>query len=128
MSDKKVVPIELDHKTTAVWDFIFKQGKAVVIRPYGRTGRGMDMETIPNEMLDFIDVIKFGAKKHGEDSWLDKDNKSMENMNNFSSCARHNALAHTRKEKDKESRLSHHLHAACRHLMKYTRKKRGIDK
>lgn len=82
----------------------------------------------PVEFLDVALIIAMGARKHGKDTWLDKDNKSMEALNNLSSCARHNCLAHFGDPIDKESGMHHHLHAATRHLMKYTRWKRGIDK
>lgn len=81
---------------------------------------------LPEEFLDVLKVIEFGAKKHGADSWLHKDNPSLDHKANHASMSRHLAEAYMGREKDPESELDPLLHLACRALMEYTRKKRGI--
>lgn len=85
----------------------------------------MDM---PPEFYDVMKIVEMGAKKHGKDTWLDKDNPSLETKANYASMCRHAAQSFCGEEIDEESGEDHLLHLACRSLMKYTRKKRGIDK
>jgi hypothetical protein len=81
---------------------------------------------LPEEFYDILLVMDMGAKKHGHDSWLHGDNPSLESRANYASMSRHLAEAYFNKLDD-ESGLDALLHLATRALMKYTRKKRGID-
>lgn len=78
------------------------------------------------EMLDFIDIIISGAKKHGMDNWLQKRGTKQSLRENTDSITHHIAAKMTGFKVDSESGLDHYLHAACRCLMGYTRQKRGI--
>lgn len=82
---------------------------------------------LPIEFLDIFQVIDLGAKKYGAESYLDKDNFSIQHKNNTASMFRHLAEHHMGVDADKESGVDPLLHLACRAIMAYTRKKRKID-
>lgn len=81
---------------------------------------------IPEEFLDLVLVIENGAKKHGKGTWLEATNVSLQHNNNHNSMFHHLADSYAKLEADKDSGLDPLLHLACRALMCYTRKKRGI--
>lgn len=80
---------------------------------------------LPPEFNDVVEIMRNGAAKHGEGTWLDKDNPSLQHKPNCASMFRHLADHHAGVEQDHESGLDPLLHLACRALMRYTRKKRG---
>ena len=59
----------------------------------------LDFEEIT---LGLTQVTKNGEKKHGKNTWLDPDNKSINSKANFESIFRHvaNACAGIKKDKD----------------------------
>ena len=79
----------------------------------------------PSEFYDVFDVIYFGAEKYEANGWLEKDNFNLKD--NHASMSRHLAEAYMGVDEDHESKLDPLLHLACRALMAYTRKRRGID-
>lgn len=81
----------------------------------------------PVEFLDVHLIVKKGAKKHGKDTWKDKNNPSLEKEANYASMCRHLAKYYAGNPIDKESGYSHLLHLACRALMKYSRIKKRTD-
>lgn len=81
---------------------------------------------IPPEFFDIIVVMELGAAKYGADSYLDPNNKSMKKRNNTASMFRHLAEHYMGVNTDAESGVDPLLHLACRALMAYTRKQRGI--
>ena len=85
------------------------------------------MTIIPKEFFDIALVIEMGARKHGADTWLDKDNPSLDRKANHSSMCRHLAEVYGQVTEDEESGLHPALHLACRALMLYARYRRGID-
>lgn len=86
------------------------------------------LNMIPEEwLIGLAQVLEMGAKKHGLNSWLDKNNKSLEHKANNASMNRHQAEHYCGKVKDYESGLDPLLHLATRSLMKYSRRVRGID-
>lgn len=76
------------------------------------------------EFLDVFKIIIIGREKHG-DSWLQPDGATMSKKDNHASLSRHLAKMFVGEELD-ESGYSHELHIACRALMSYTRKQRGL--
>lgn len=78
------------------------------------------------EMIEAIaDVLIFGASKHKDEGWLDKDGYSMDRKGNFDS-KNHHAAAHFAGVNLDESGLMHLAHEGTRALMELTRLKRGI--
>ena len=95
-------------------------------------------EAIQPEMFDFLKVVAMGAKKYAMNNWLDKDGKRSAEKDMHDSMFHHlaesyslgqEALAEGLNAKfisDKESGVDPLLHLACRALMLYTRRQRGI--
>lgn len=81
---------------------------------------------VPDEFFDITRVMELGAKKYGVDSYLLSNNISMKHKNNTASMFRHLAEHHMGVDMDHESGMDPLLHLACRALMAYTRKQRGI--
>lgn len=96
-----------------------------------------------SEFTDFLQVLEFGAKKHGELNWLEPGGKKSSFNDMHASMFRHLAesqsqqtLGHTSScccgnvsflgRGDKESGLDPLLHLAARALMMYTRLKREL--
>jgi len=79
---------------------------------------------IPDEMFDFLQILIPGAKKHGNNTWLQPEYKRDWADKAFHHAAR--AFANPG-SLDEESGLDHDLHAAINHLMLYTRRKRGLE-
>jgi hypothetical protein len=77
------------------------------------------------EFLDVFKVLIEGEKKHKPLGWLEPDGAKTSRLDQFASLNRHCAKYFIGEELD-ESGLPHELHIACRALMSYTRKKRGI--
>lgn len=70
-----------------------------------------------------------GAKKHGVNSWLDKNNPSLESIANFGSCSRHLAKAVFGPDPyDGETEVLHYIAIAWRAMAKAERILRNIDK
>lgn len=82
---------------------------------------------LPEEWQDLNLVIENGAAKHGKNSWVSRDNPSLQHSANTSSMFRHLAEHYAGVDADNDSGLDPLLHLACRALMKYSRKKRMID-
>jgi len=78
------------------------------------------------EFLDFLKVLKMGAKKHGNANWLNVDGKKSSHKDMHASMFRHLAQSFANQRLDAESGLDHLLHLASRALMAYTRSKRGL--
>lgn len=78
------------------------------------------------EILDIFKVFVMGQKKHG-DSWLEANGKGMSRKEQFASLTRHAAKYYMGEELDEESKLPHELHIACRAIMEYIRKQRGLN-
>ena len=78
----------------------------------------------PKEFLDVVKVLDMGAKKYGANSWLK--GKDFNHRANHASMSRHLAEHYVKKDKDDESGLDPLLHLACRALMAYTLKRRGL--
>jgi|SRR6185437_10659158 len=77
------------------------------------------------EMLDVVQVIEAGRVKHG-DTWLNAEGATMSLKDNCASLQRHLDKKKKGILLDKDSGLDHDLHIACRALMSYVRKKRGL--
>ena len=84
----------------------------------------MDKIDYPKEFLEVYKVLDIGAKKYGANSWLKGEH--FDHRRNCDSLFHHLAEAYNQKEKDEESGLDPLLHLACRSLMAYTLKKRGM--
>lgn len=79
------------------------------------------------EFYDVIKVLEMGAKKHGANNWLDPNGKKADHKSMHDSMFHHLAESFSGSRKDTESGLDPLLHLACRALMSYTRKKRGLE-
>lgn len=78
------------------------------------------------EFFDFLEVLRMGAKKHGNLNWLQPNGKTSNHRDMHASMFRHLASSYANDRIDKESGLDHLLHLASRSLMYYTILKRGI--
>jgi len=78
------------------------------------------------EFLDFLEVLKMGAKKHGNSNWLNADGKKSSHKDMHDSMFHHIAKSYAGIRLDQESGLDELLHVASRALMCYTLIKRGI--
>lgn len=85
-------------------------------------------EAIPSEMFDFLSIVSMGAKKYAMNNWMLPDGKKSKESDMHDSMFHHLAQSFTggRGAKDAESGADPLLHLACRALMLYTRRKRGI--
>lgn len=81
---------------------------------------------VPPEMLDFLQVMIMGAKKHGANNWLDADGKKSSHKDMHASMFRHLAASSAGVRTDEESGMDHLLHLMTRAGMYYTRLKRGL--
>ena len=86
-----------------------------------------NIELMEVEFLDFLKVLEFGAKKHGNYNWLEPKGKKSSHKDMHASMFRHLAESSAGHRADKESGLDPLLHLASRALMLYTRLKRGIE-
>lgn len=84
-----------------------------------------ELEKYP-EMLDFIEIVLMGAKKYEPEGWLKPDGIKTSEKEMHDSMFHHLASSFCTKDVDAESGLDHLLHIACRALMLYTRRQRGI--
>lgn len=80
------------------------------------------------EFYDVEKVLEMGAKKYAPNDWLKSDGKCANIRSMHDSMFHHLAESFCGKLKDGESGLDPLLHLACRALMCYARRKRGIDK
>lgn len=83
--------------------------------------------TVPTEMLEFLDIMEPGAIKHGADSWLNPDGPKSSHKEMHDSMFHHLADSYADIRQDHDSGMDPLLHLACRALMTYTRKKKGVD-
>lgn len=81
---------------------------------------------LEKEFLDFLQVLEFGAKKHGDYNWLRPDGKKSSHEDMHASMFRHLAESSAGHRADAETGLDPLLHLASRALMMYTRLKRGV--
>lgn len=88
----------------------------------------LPIEAVPLEMLDFLEVVAIGAKKYAMNNWLQPDGKRSTEKDMHDSMGHHwaQSLVEGPGSKDKDSQLDPLLHLACRAMMLYTRRKRGI--
>lgn len=82
---------------------------------------------LPMEWYALNLVLADGAQKHGEGTWLDPTNPSLQHKANHASMSRHLAEAYCGITEDRDSGLHPLLHLACRALMEYTRHVRQIN-
>lgn len=80
------------------------------------------------EFLDVLKVLEYGASKYSPDGWLNPDPylAKFNHIDNTSSMFRHLAESYNKLNADPETGLDPLLHLACRALMAYCRKKRGL--
>ncbi len=94
---------------------------------------------LPGEMLDFIKIIKMGAEKYALNNWLNQDGTKTSEKDMHDSMFHHLAESMVEGKNanemhenlrdfvvDKESGMDPLLHLACRALMLYTRRQRGL--
>ena len=86
------------------------------------------------EFFDMVKVLEMGAKKHGANNWLKPlgkkaDHKAMHDsmFHHLAESFAQDGFSGERRNLDAESGLDPLLHLACRALMSYTRKKRGLE-
>jgi hypothetical protein len=82
---------------------------------------------LPKEFLDVKKVLEFGARKYSENGWLKPNAHKMNHTHNVISMTNHLEEHECGSQSDHESGLDPLLHLACRALMRYTRKQRGIE-
>lgn len=86
-----------------------------------------------DEFFDIIKVLEFGAKKHGKANWLERGGKKSNHKDMHDSMFHHLSESFAMEDGysavrgDRETGLDPLLHLACRALMCYTRKKRGLE-
>lgn len=85
-----------------------------------------DGHEVPEEFFDFLDIIDIGAKKYAPNNWLEPDGMRSSHKDMHDSIFHHIAESYSGFREDQQSGKDPLLHAACRILMLYTRKKRGI--
>lgn len=88
-------------------------------------------DAIPSEFFDFLKIVAMGAKKYDLNGWLEEDGIKADERAMADSMFHHLAKSFACQEipryrVDDESGEDHLLHLACRALMLYTRRKRGI--
>lgn len=83
-------------------------------------------EAMPLEMFDFIKIIEIGAKKYSMNNWLEPDGNRSSEKEMHDSMFHHLAESFAGVREDKDSKLDPLLHLACRALMLYTRRQRGL--
>lgn len=83
-------------------------------------------EAIPEEMFEFLKIVKMGASKYALNNWLNEDGQNADERNMHASMFRHLAASSAGQNVDNESGEDHLLHLACRALMLYTRRQRNI--
>jgi hypothetical protein len=97
---------------------------------YQKLSRKFDLpaEAIQPEMFDFFKIIAMGAKKYKMNNWLEEAGTKSSEKDMHASMFRHLAesSADYWPKADHESGLDPLLHLACRALMLYTRRQRGI--
>ncbi len=78
------------------------------------------------EFFDVNKILAMGAGKYKKDGWLDEDGKGTSHQHMHDSMFHHLSNSFAGVTVDEESLEDHLLHLACRALMLYTRRKRGI--
>ena len=78
------------------------------------------------EMLDVMEIIISGAKKHDDENWLKVNGNTMSRNVNSDSMFHHLCDFRSGKNKDVDSGFPPELHIACRALMAYTRRCRNL--
>ena len=82
---------------------------------------------LPAEMEDWKKILEAGAKKYGANNWLEADGKNSDEKSMHASLFRHLAKSSANPGSlDEDSGLDHLLNVACRALMLYTRRRKGI--
>ena len=79
---------------------------------------------IPAELSHFLKVLDMGAKKYGANSWLSGNH--FDAISNQKSIQHHLLESNLGIREDHESGLDPLLHAACRIMMEYTLRSRGM--
>lgn len=87
---------------------------------------GLPSAAIAPELLDLIKIIAVGAKKYTMNNWLLPNGKRCSEKDMHDSMFHHLAESFVGKREDVDSKLDPLLHLACRALMLYTRRQRGI--
>jgi hypothetical protein len=80
-------------------------------------------DMFPEEFFDVLLVFEEGLK-HGKDTWLEKDNVSLQHEANYASINRHCSSACCKIYIDELDGVDNRLKAATRLLMDYTKDKR----
>lgn len=83
-------------------------------------------EAITPEMFDFLKIVSNGAKKYALNNWLDPNGVKCSESDMHNSMFHHLAESYSGFRDDEDSGLDPLLHLACRALMLYTRRQRGI--
>ncbi len=96
------------------------------IHPEITSAHGSPELAVPSEMFDFMKIMEMGAKKHGANNWLGPNGKKSDEKSMCDSMFHHLAEAYSGKRRDGESGLDPLLHLACRALMLYTRRQKGL--
>lgn len=86
----------------------------------------LPIDAVVPEMLDFFLIVAMGAKKYEMNGWLKPDGKKCSERSMHDSMFHHLAESSTGDMPDEESGLDPLLHLACRAMMLYTRRQRGI--
>jgi len=84
------------------------------------------LKDLPDQFRDYLDVIRIGAAKHGDNNWLEPNGKKSSHKDMHASMFRHLAHSSAGHRKDDESGLDHLLHLITRAQMMYTRIQRNI--
>lgn len=78
------------------------------------------------EFLDFLKVLEFGARKHGDSNWLEPNGRKCSHKEMHASMFRHLADSSSGALEDHETGFDPLLHLAARAMMMYARRRRGI--
>lgn len=92
-------------------------------------------EALKPEFFDFLKIVKNGSIKYAMDDWLTNNGKSASEFKMHDSMFHHLSESYTKGKNikhhlpyrnDLDSGLDPLLHLACRALMLYTRRQRGL--
>ena len=91
-------------------------------------GFDVPLAAIPHEFFDFLKIVAMGAKKYAMNNWLEPNGKKSSEKDMHDSMGHHwaESMVIGKEAIDKDSKLDPLLHLACRALMLYTRRQRGI--
>lgn len=95
---------------------------------YCRVRWGIPADSVPESMLDFIEIMILGANKYGWNNWMKTNGKKSSEKDMHASMFRHLAQSAVegRGARDHESHLDPLLHLQCRASMLYFKRKHNI--